>query len=355
MEASHSYFKKRVKNFRKTFLGYGVDAFLIQNPTDIFYFTGIKLSKGKLFIAQRNSILCVDGRYTELAKKNSPFPVKALDDESLRKLFGSSSWKEMQVMGFDTSISFAEHKKLKTFFSQLKKKLKGCDFPIQKERAIKDGRELLLIKKSADLLWKGFLHVRKHLKVGITELELAQIFEFYSKKNGAEVLSFEPIIAFGAHAALPHYRCGSRKLKKGDVVLLDIGVVLNGYSSDMTRTLFFGEVPKKIQELNDVVQKTHQEVLKHIRPGIEVAELDHIARKVMGKKEKHFLHSLGHGIGLDVHEYPLISKKTEKVKLEAGMVITIEPGLYLPGIGGVRHEDMIVVTKTGYQNLFKVS
>lgn len=354
MTRSQDSFKKRVKNFRKTFSSFGVDAFLIENPTDIFYFTGVKLSRGTFFVAQKTATLCVDGRYTEMAKKSSPFPVSSIQDEALEKLWKSPRWKQLSTIGFDTSLSFAEHKKLKTFFSKLKRKLKPCDHPIQKQRAIKDSKELSDLKKSAALLWKGFMHIRKSLKVGMTEAELAQQFEFYCRKNGAEALSFEPIIAFGVNSALPHHHSGSRKLKNGDVVLVDIGVVLNGYMSDMTRVIFFGEVPKKIQELSRIVKQAHKEVLKHLRPGVEVAELDHIARKVMGKKEKLFLHSLGHGIGLNVHEYPLISKKTKKVKLEAGMVITIEPGLYLPGVGGIRHEDMLVITKTGYQNLLKI-
>lgn len=351
MKLSKDTFKRRVKHFRKSFSDFGVDSFMIHNTTDIFYFTGVKLSRGKLFISKKSISLCVDGRYTEIAKNSSPFPVRSIERDALIKLWKAPSWKGLRIVGFDTSISFAQHKQEKTLFSKLNKKLKACDLPIQKERAIKDATELRYLKKSAELLWKGFLHIKKHLKAGVTELELSHLFEFYCKSHGAEGLSFEPIIAFGAGSALPHYHCGNRKLKTGDVVLIDIGVVLNGYMSDMTRTLFFGSPPKRIQEIDRVVKKAHNEVLKYLKEGVEVAELDLIARKVMGKEEKHFLHSLGHGIGLDVHEYPLISKKTKNVQLEAGMVITIEPGLYLPGVGGVRHEDMVVITKTGYKNL----
>jgi Xaa-Pro aminopeptidase len=351
MTRSQDFFKKRVKDFRKALSSFGVDVFLIENPIDIFYFTGVKLSTGTFYITRRTAILCVDGRYMEMAKKSSPFPVRSIQEKALEKLWKSPSWKELFTIGFDTEISFAEYKRLKAFFSKLKRKLKPCNHPVQKQRAIKDNSELRALKKSAALLWKGFLHIRKNLKVGITESELALLFEWYSRKNGAEALSFKPIIAFGDHSALPHHHSGHRKLKKGDVVLVDIGVVFQGYMSDMTRVIFFGEVPKKMQEFSRLVKQAHKEVLLHLRPGVEVAKLDHIARTVMGKEEKRFLHSLGHGIGLNVHEYPLISKKTKKVKLEAGMVITIEPGLYLPGVGGIRHEDMFVITKTGYQNL----
>ena len=121
----------------------------------------------------------------------------------------------------------------------------------------------------------------------------------------------------------------------------------------MTRTLFFGEVPMMIRELFCVVKRVYNEVLKCVRPHCEVSTLDRVAREMMGDKEKLFLHSLGHGVGLDVHEYPSISQKTKKVRLEVGMVIAIEPGLYLPGVGGVRYEDMLVITQTGYQNFFE--
>ena len=135
-------------------------------------------------------------------------------------------------------------------------------------------------------------------------------------------------------------------------MLIDIGVNVDGYMSDMTRVVFFGSVSEKIKEINCVVKDTHKAVLTKIAPGIKVSELDKFARNFMGKYEKHFIHSLGHGIGLNVHEYPFISSKTKNVELQEGMVITIEPGIYLQGMGGARHEDMSVVTKTGYTNFF---
>ena len=352
MKRSHNSFKKRVKVFRQTFSSLGIEAFFVENPVDIFYFTGLKISRGTLLITKRSALLCVDGRYQEMALRDAPFPVRSIEQKSLLRIWQSNGWKTVRTIGFDTSISFAQYQSLKNFFSKLKKRLKPCVLPIQKLRAIKDADELRLLQESAALLWESFLYLQRKLKVGVMESELAYQFELYCKKHGAEALSFDPIIAFGANTALPHYHTGAQRLKKGDIVLIDIGVVLNGYASDMTRVIFFGEVSKRIQELSKLVKLTHFEVLKACKPGVEVAELDLIARQVMGKEEKYFLHSLGHGIGLDVHEYPLISKKTANVKLKEGMVVTIEPGLYLPEIGGVRHEDMIVITKSGYQNFF---
>ena len=328
-----------------------IEGFIIENPIDIAYFTGLKLSRGRLLISKRSAVLFVDGRYTILAKKGSPFPVKKLGKEELGAVL--KLWKGTKHFGFDTGLSIAAHRSFKSIFTKYKRKLKGFDEPTLKVRAVKDSKELIALKKSADLLWKGFEHIRKKLEVGVSEIEIAREFEFYVKKLGAAALSFAPIIAFGENSALPHYHSGIRKLKKGDVVLIDIGVILNGYASDMTRIVFFGKVSKRIEELFQTVKRAQKAALQKCMAGETVANLDKAARKAMGKEEKHFVHALGHGIGLDVHEYPRISSELRKVKLEEGMVITIEPGLYLPGVGGIRYEDMIVITKTGYKNLFK--
>lgn len=327
-----------------------VDGFVIENPTDLYYFLGLRFSRGCLLITERSATLFVDGRYLEVAKKNSPFHVKPLEKKALEEVLQKSKGK---VFGFDNDLSIRAHKELKNSFSKKRKKLKGFDHPTLRVRMIKDRKEQDLIKKSSELLWKGFLHLRKKLKVGVSEIELAREFEFFVKKRGAEALSFEPIVAFGSNSALPHHHASQRKLKKNEIVLFDLGVVLNGYASDMTRVVFFGKVSKRIEELYHIVREAHQVALKLCKAGIPIAKLDQAARKVMGKEEKHFLHSLGHGIGLDVHEYPRISSKVKKGKLEEGMVITIEPGLYLSNVGGIRYEDMIIITKTGYKNLFK--
>jgi len=355
MIRSHDFFKERIKILRKHFSLFKVDGFLVDNVIDIFYFTGMQFSQGILFVTRREVVLCVDGRYIEMAKKSSPFPVRSIQEDVLKKIWTSPKWEEAITIGFDKEISFAKYKKFKTFFCSLQRKFKPCNDPIQKQRAIKDREELSNLKKSVALLWKGFLYVKKFLKVGITEKKVALFFEWYCKKNGADDLAFKPIVAFGENSAFPHHHSGDRKLKNGDLVLVDIGVVVNGYMSDITRVIFFGEVPKKIKVLSHIVKEAYEKVLLHTRPGVEVGTLERIARTAMGEQERFFLHSLGHGIGLSVHEYPLISTKSKNVQLEEGMVITIEPGLYLPGVGGVRHENMVVITKSGYHNLLPKS
>ncbi|WP_420421560.1 M24 family metallopeptidase [Simkania sp.] len=358
---SKTIFVRRQKTLKTQLSQWGVDCYLCDNPTDIFYLTGMQLSLGRLLINSRSVTLFVDGRYYETAKTKACCNVKKMAEKEVLNLLSSSAWKDVRVVGFDTSTSYIRVEKFKKQLQTLRKtrrlktpyRMKGLVRPIQHLRAIKDASELSLIEKSAQLLWKGFLHAKKQLKVGVEEREIALEFEFYCRKLGAEGMSFTPIVAFGAGSALPHYPTGKRKLKKGDIVLMDLGVRLNGYASDMTRTFFFGEGKKELTQLFHVVKEAKQAALDLCRPGVPLSKLDEAARKVMRKArlEKHFLHSLGHGIGLDVHESP--NFRTDDTELTAGMVITIEPGLYLPGKGGVRLEDMVVITKTGHRNLFR--
>lgn len=222
--------------------------------------------------------------------------------------------------------------------------------PTQKVRSIKDAGELAKLKKSAALLRRGFLFIKKQLKTGISEEVVAREFELYVKKMGAEALSFDPIIAFGENSASPHYHPGKRKLKKGDVILIDIGVVVDGYASDMTRILFWGEVTQKVHETYKLVRQAQKGAMEVCKAGVLISELENIAREIMGKEEKYFVHALGHGIGLDAHEYPRVAASS-KERLEEGMVITVEPGIYFPGAFGIRYEDMVLITKTGYQKI----
>lgn len=358
---SKTIFIKRQKTLKEHLSNWGVDCYLCDDPTDIFYLTGMQLSLGRLLVNPRSVTLFVDGRYYEEAKTKAYCAVKKMAEKEVVNLLTSPSWKEARSVGFDTRTSYLRVEKFKKQLQELKKKrrlkvpyrMKGLSKPIEQLRAIKDATELSLIEKSAELLWNGFLHAKKQLKVGVEEREIALEFEFYCRKLGAEELSFTPIIAFGPGSALPHYHTGKRKLKKGDIVLMDLGVRLNGYASDMTRTFFFGEGAKQLKELFQVVEESKKAALDLCRPGVSLSELDEAARKVMRKArlEKHFLHSLGHGIGLEVHESP--NFRTDDTKLTPGMVITIEPGLYLPGKGGVRLEDMVVITKKGHRNLFR--
>lgn len=224
---------------------------------------------------------------------------------------------------------------------------------------IKDEGEIRKMKKSAQFAFEAYQFAKRKLKVGITEGELARDLEIYCLKKGAERMSFESIIAFGKNTALPHHHPSKTKLKANDIVLFDLGVVLDGYCSDMTRVDFVGKVDPKLRHLYEVNRAAQRVALAKCKPGVRLKELDRAARRVMKSAglEEYFIHSLGHGVGLDVHEYPRIKFDgvDRNLELQVGMAITIEPGLYLPGKGGVRYEDTVVITPKGYTNLYPES
>ena len=341
-------YSNRVSKLQAFLKSWKADGCLIENPLDLFYLTGLELSLGGLIVLPNTAKLFVDGRYIEFAKKNSPFPVVLHSTEAV-----NSFLRPVQTLVFDSSsTTFHRYDQLK----KLEKNLSGISQPLRQLRLIKDPAEIKAMKKSAAVVWKGFEHIRRSLKVGITEKELALSFEIFCRKNGAEKLSFNPIIAFGKNSAYPHYRAGDVKLKKDQLVLVDIGVVVDHYHSDMTRTIFFGKPDPRLVLLETVVKKAHAEALSLCKSGTKIGDLDKAARRVIQKAglQELILHSLGHGIGLETHEFPRIKYQGEdqNVILCEGMVVTIEPGLYLPGVGGVRYEDTIVITSKGYTNFY---
>jgi Xaa-Pro aminopeptidase len=342
-------FLKRMDKVRSHFEEWEVQGALIENPCDLFYLTGLQLSVGTCLITEKKAHLLVDGRYFAAAQKNSPCQVHLTSTEALTSLL-----KPLKQLAFDSRFTSCEK------WHQLKKifpgKLAQVIQPLNEVRAIKEQKELAAMKKSAALAWRGFEETKRQLKVGITEKELALKFEMFCRAHGAEKMAFDPIIAFGKNSAYPHYRPGDVKLKKGDIVLIDIGVVVDKYHSDMTRTVFFGKPDPRLVLIETVVKEAHAAALKLCKPGAKVEDLDLAARRVAEKAglKDLLVHSLGHGIGLETHEFPRLSFQGEDraLRLKAGMCITIEPGLYLPGVGGVRYEDTVVVTEKGYHNFY---
>ncbi len=342
---------QRLKALQKKLALESFDLCLIEQPLDLLYYTGLALSAGRLIVARSSAALFVDGRYIQMAKEKAPMKAALDTPDSVAGFIKAASGKKCAFDSGNTSYDR---------FLRLKKALDIQLVPaahfFATLRAVKDASEIEKMRKSAELLYKGFLHIRSLLKTGITEREVARRFEIFSLENGAEKLSFEPIIAFGANSAMPHYRSQDIALKSGDIVLIDIGVVLSKYHSDMTRVLFFQKASPFFQKIYSVVKEAHDAALSLCRPGITVAKLDEAARSVMRKEEmeSYFLHSLGHGIGLQTHEFPRLKSQGEDTKtlLEPGMVVTVEPGLYYAGRGGIRYEDTVVVTEKGYENLY---
>lgn len=319
-----------------------LDALIIDAPVDLYYLTGLKLSSGRLIVMGDNATLYVDGRYLEAAQKKAPCQVLPVASIELKK----------GRVGFDAEVT--------TFYaaSQMQKMaetLIPLDAPIKKIRQVKEEKEIELLKQAANLGSLGFDEVLKRLKLGISEIEIARELEIFWLQNGGEKVSFDPIIAFGPNSSQPHYRAAAAKLKQDDTVLIDIGVMKESYASDMTRVTFFGKPSLKMKEIYKVVKEAQLEAIAKCKPGTLIKEIDGRARKVIDDSGygAYFPHSLGHGVGLEVHEYPMIRSAPpfEDMAIEKGMVFTIEPGIYLPGEGGVRLEDTIVITETGCESL----
>lgn len=321
---------------------------LIEQLDDLYYLTGMDLSKGRLFLSTDEAILFVDGRYYELAKKAAPCKVCLWDEQ--KKIL-----PHHKKIAFDSaSLTFDTFLALKNEYPTVE--WISSPSPLKHLRMIKEPREIAALKKAANLTWRGYQEVIKHLKLGVSEEELALEFEIFCRKNGASGLSFEPIIAFGENSAYPHHRAGKTRLTENQVVLVDVGAIVDHYHGDMTRVNFFGNVDQEILRFEQIVKTAQKKALDHVRPGIRAGELDRIVRDEFDKHNVKplYIHSLGHGIGLETHEYPRIKIDGEgsDLILEPGMVFTIEPGLYQPGLGGIRIEDMVLVTETGHENFF---
>lgn len=354
-------YHNRLHTLQQTMQKAGCDALIIDNPTNLYYLTGLELSAGKLLVHSKGADLLVDGRYLELCRKNCPFTVKESDPPTFEVLLKSPEYQHIQKIGFDSDkTTYKSYELLDKIIKNIAKEgrqleIISLDAPLKLQRAIKDAGEIQTLREAAILGSEGFDFLCGILREGIAEQECAIELEIFWKRLGSKSVAFDPIIAFGPNSSMPHHRAGKEKLQPGHAVLLDIGVNLKHYHSDMTRVVFFGTPNTRLLAIHAIVQKAQQAALAICRPGITLGELDKAARDVIAEYgyAEQFTHSLGHGVGLDIHEYPTIRNAPPfaSVPLAKGMVITIEPGIYLPGIGGVRIEDTVVITEDGHENL----
>lgn len=316
---------------------------LITKPTNLRYLTGFTGSKGFLLIGTKKNYLVTDSRYIGFAKKlqKQKTRIKFEVTDDIKKAISKA-----KIIEFESDYITVDQ--LKTW----KKKFKNKKFiPIKPiSRVKKTDSEIKNLKKSQRINKKALSRVRKLLKPGVTELEIAWKIKEIGHKLGAEDVSFEPIVAFGKNSAIPHHQNSKRKLKRNDIVLIDMGMKYKGYCSDLTRTFFTGKATKLQKEIYKKVDRAQKEAIKIAKAGIKVAKLDKAAKKEMGEYEKFFTHSLGHGVGLEIHEPPHLDTKSQETLLEK-MVVTVEPGIYLPDKFGVRIEDMILIKKEGFSIL----
>lgn len=322
------------------------ETLIIEDVVDLYYLTKLDLSAGFLCYSGNEQRLFVDGRYIEEAKG-----AFLRSDENIVQFL-----KKYKKVRFDSeSTSYNRYLSLKKLAKAAGCSLLPIKSPIKKQRAIKTKEEIQKLKKAAALGYLGFEFVKSRLKEGVTEEEVANALKIFWLQRGASGVAFEPIIAFGKNSSKPHHRAGKTALKKNEIALIDIGVTLNHYHSDMTQTYFLGKPNPKLQKIYAIVEEAQEEALQLCKAGTPIRKLDEKARAIIKKYGygEQFKHSLGHGLGLEVHEHPILKVPSEHqdLPLEEGMVITIEPGIYLDNLGGVRLEKSILIKKNGYEDL----
>lgn len=339
----------------------GLDTILITSLPNIRYLCGFTGSSGALANARERWMFFTDGRYTEQAKRQVKGASVQIGSHS--PAIGAARWIAERIGKRPTArigiegehVSFATEKRID---SALRASLRRSGYQVvpttnlvENLRIRKDKGEIKQIRNAVRLASGILPDLLRRITSSISENEVAAELEFLARRGGAEKMSFETIVASGPNSALPHARPTRRKIGGGFVVL-DYGVILAGYCSDMTRTVWVGRATGEARQRYSAVLEAQLAAIAAVAPGVEAQAVDGAARDVLRKHklDKYFTHSLGHGVGLEIHEAPRLAKGQTQ-KLEPGMVVTIEPGVYIPGKGGVRIEDMVLVTKTGCEVL----
>jgi Xaa-Pro aminopeptidase len=326
-----------------------VDALLITDPVNLRYVTGFTGSNGMAVVGREIRRFITDFRYVEQAASE----VDEFDREQAPQDFNDAlkeGWPEGPFrLGFeDQQMSVRRHARLRELLPE-RVELVPAGGAVEKLRAVKDAGEIARIRAAAELADAVYGMLREQGLVGRTEREVALALENEMRRLGAEGPSFDSIVASAERGALPHAQPTDAPIPSGTLVTLDIGARLDGYCSDCTRTWATGELPGDLQEAYELVQRAQAEALAAVRPGPEGREVDAVARQLIeaAGHGEHFGHGLGHGVGMEVHEAPRLARNAE-APLVAGNVVTVEPGVYLPGRGGVRIEDLVVVTEDGH-------
>lgn len=331
-----------------------LDALIISNGYNMRYLSGFSGATGYLYISSKQRVILTDFRYTIQAEAESEeFKVLEVD-----KVYEGAIYDLLKEDGAKT-LGFESMNLLHYDYEKLKETLKGITMvPLKSEisnlRSVKEDWEIERLKTAESIGDKAFSKILELIKPGMTELSIAAHLEFIMKEFGAERLSFESIVASGVHSAMPHAVPTEKKIENGDFLTMDFGCVYKGYCSDMTRTIVVGKASEKQKKLYQVVLDAQNKALEFIKAGYKGKEIDKAARDLIYQAgyEGCFGHGLGHSVGLFIHEEPRLSMKEESVIL-ANMVETIEPGIYIKDFGGVRIEDMVLVTEDGHVNFTK--
>ena len=343
----------RVSRLRERMADLEVDSFLVSSSANRRYLSGFTGSSGNLVITQTEALLVTDFRYLEQAANESP-------GFTVHRMKGGEPWFPdlaadlgLQRVGFEANdLSVAQYRRLVKTMEESEVdavvEFEETTGVVEQIRAIKDPQELEFLRRAIQIADDALAAVSSDLQPGMTEKQVSWALHQHMRELGAEGPSFESIVGIGANAALPHHRADDTELKLGEPIVIDMGANYRGYCSDLTRTFLIGESNDKFEHIYGIVLRAQQAAIAAAKPGMTGAELDEIARDVITEAGygDEFGHGLGHGVGLAVHERPMIVPTSED-QIENGMLFTIEPGIYIPGWGGVRIEDIVLMDEGG--------
>lgn len=328
-----------------------IDSLFITNPYNRRYLTGFTGTAGVVFISQKSAKLITDFRYIEQAGKQvQGFEIVEHKGTVIEEVAKQAQELKSKKLGFEQGyLTFAAYK---AYEKQVQTELVPTSGIIENLRLIKTPAEIKILKEAADVADRAFTHILNFIRPGITELAVSNELEFFMRKEGATSSSFDTIVASGKRSALPHGVATDKVIETGDLVTLDYGAYYNGYVSDITRTVAVGQPSEKLVKIYDIVLEAQLRGMAGIKPGMTGKEADALTRTFINEKGygEYFGHSTGHGIGLEIHEGPALSIKSDLI-LQPGMAVTVEPGIYVPGVGGVRIEDDTMITLAGNEAL----
>lgn len=339
----------RAKKVRKILVEKHAAAFLVTKVENVTYLTGFLGDDSWALITPKKTYLITDSRFTEQAQSECQGCVIIQRKDSLAKEAAEilKKYKTVKTIALESTITAGTLKAVRKAFKLKTKILSGV---VENVRRIKDEIETATIIKAAVIANKALAVTKRKIKTGMTESELTGILEMNMRKLGAKT-GFDTIIAFGPNGSRCHHQPGNRKLRKNDSILIDFGAQINGYTCDITRTFTVGKASRLFEKMYKIVAQSQQSAIEKIKAGAKLKDVDKAARDVMRSYGlTPYGHGTGHGIGLEVHEEPRFSDKVKGL-LKTGDVVTVEPGIYLPGKLGIRIEDDVLVTKTGYKIL----
>lgn len=333
-----------------------LDGMLVSSPASVRYLTGFTGSNGTILVLPGEAVFFTDPRYAIQSRREVSCRTQVCKGPILPAMAAMAAARRVRRLGFEGGhISYAGYDLLRTNLPG-NTSLEPVSGWLEAHRMLKSESEIELIRRSVATNSKAFELAARRVRAGMREQDLAAEIDHQMRRLGAEKPSFETIVAAGERSALPHAHPTGARLAAGQPVLVDMGAFLDGYASDMTRMLFLGAPGARMRHLYDAVLEAQLAAIDAVRPGVTTAQVDRAARRVLKgyKLDRAFVHSTGHGLGLEIHEPPRIGKK-DKTPLAAGMAITIEPGVYLEGVGGIRIEDTVVVTRAGCEVLTPTS